>query len=114
MNFCIIIEDRNVVFNFTLLDFDNLGNAIFNWKSNTTGLFLKEHVFNISIVTTNGTIAQQKDNIKNKEVECSGLHQYTNYTFVIQSKNKYTYSKPLEFKFLTYGKIINYVHQYFE
>ena len=107
MNFFIIIENRNVAYNVTLLDFDNLGKATFRWKRNTTGLFLKEHVFNISIVATNGTIVKQKHNIKNKEFECLGLHQYTNYTFIIQSKNKYAYSKSLEFKFLTYGKNIN-------
>ena len=100
-----ILEDTNVTYDITFLDYDNFGNATFSWKSNTTGLFLKEHVFNISIVTTNGTIAQQVHNIKNEKVECSGLEQYTNYTFIIQSKNKYTYSKqPIEFKFLTYGE----------
>ena len=104
MNFCIIIEDRNVAYNVTLLDFDNLGNAIIGWKCNTTGLFLKEHVFNISIVTTNGTIVRQEKNLGNAEVEFLGLDQYSNYTFIIQSKNKYTYSKKLTFKVLAHGK----------
>ena len=109
LNFCTITisEDRNIVLNVSFLDYNNVGKAKFSWKTNTTGLFLKEHVFNISILSTNGTIIQQKHNIKIKEVECSGLDQYTNYTFIIQSKNKYTYSaKPLEFKFLTYGENI--------
>ena len=108
MNFFNIIENRNVAYNVTLLDFDNLGKATFRWKSNTTGLFLKEYVFNISIVTTNGTIAKQKQNLSNDEVEFSGFDQYSNYTFIIQSKNKYTYSKPLEYKFMTYGENIYY------
>ena len=99
-----ILEDRNVAYNVTLLDYDNFGKATFSWNSNTTGLFLKDHVFNISIVTTNGTIVQQIHNIKNKEFECSALEKYTNFTFTIQSKNKYTFSNPLQYKFMTYGE----------
>ena len=101
-----ILEDTIIAYDIKFLDYDNHGKAKFNWKSNITGLFLKQHVFNISIATENGTIIQQKENLSKKEVEFSGLLQYTNYTFIIQSKNKYTYSKPLQLKFLTYGENI--------
>ena len=87
-----------------LLGYDNNAEAKFGWKSNTTGLFLKKHVFNISIVAVNGSIIHQKENLRNREAEVSGLEKLTNYTFIIQSKNKYTYSKKIEHKFLTYGK----------
>ena len=90
------------------MDYDNHGKAKFGWKSNTTGVFLKKHVFNISIIIENGTIVQRKENLKNEEVEFLGLEQNTNYTFIIQSKNKYTYSKPLEFEILAFGEILSF------
>ena len=104
--FYFILEDTIVAYDIKILDYDNQEKAKFGWKSNTTELFFKRHVFNISIATENGTIIQQKENLSKKEVEISGLLQYTNYTFIIQSKNKYTYSKPLQLKFLTYGENI--------
>ena len=72
-----ILEDTIIAYDIKFLDYDNHGKAKFNWKSNITGLFLKQHVFNISIATENGTIIQQKENLTKKEVEFSGLLQYT-------------------------------------
>ena len=95
------------------MGYDNNAEAKFGWKSNTTGLFLKKHVFNISIVAENGSIIHQKENLTNREAEVSGLEKLTNYTFIIQSKNKYTYSKKFEHKFLTYGNtygISNFIY----
>ena len=95
------------------MNFDNHGKATFSWKSNTTDLFLTDHVFNITIITPNGTIVQQQHNIQSKEVECPGLEQYTNYTFTIQSKNKYTYAlESIEHQFKTYGVVYVFSNLY--
>ena len=116
-NMFVFLENTIIAYDIKLLDYDNLGKANFGWKSNISGVFLKEHLFNISIITENGTIVQQKNNLKNKEVEFLGLDKNSNYTFIIQSKNKYTYSKPLEFKILAFGEtpfsISYYVNQLF-
>ena len=62
-----ILEDTIIVYDIKLLNYDNHGKAKFGWKSNISGVFLKEHVFNISIIKENGTIAHQKNNLKNKD-----------------------------------------------
>ena len=102
------LEDTIIAYDIKLLEYDNLGKAKFSWKSNTTGVFLKEHVFNVSIIIENDTIVQQKNNLQNKEVSFLGLDKNSNYTFIIQSKNKYSYSKRLEFKILAFGETPSY------
>ena len=82
----------------------------FSWKSNTTGLYLKQLFYNITIYSQDdGSIVQQLDAFDKESIDAnvSAFRQFTNYTLVIQSRNKYTYSlQTTSITFLRKGKSI--------
>ena len=81
----------------------------FSWSTNTTNLIASKTLFyNVSIMSEDGVIVQQISDIDEEKVDLdvSDLDQLTNYTLVIQSRNKYTFSKETtDFTFFTLGKI---------
>ena len=85
----------------------------FTWQSNTTGLYLQQLFYNITVYSQDDDlIIQQLDAFDNESIDVSGLTQFKkNYTLVLQSRNKYTYSlETTSITFLVKGKLIRDLH----
>ena len=103
-------EYPHPAFNLTMA-YKNRSTITFTWQSNTTGLYLKQLFYNITIYSQDDdSIIQQRDAFDKESIYISGLSQLNNYTVVLQSRNKYTYSlQTTNTTFLRKGKSICYL-----